>query len=91
MSLVAIEDAPAVVIDNGSGRTKAGFAGDSYPRVIFTSIVGDPRHQDSGQKDSYVGDEAQKKRNSLILKYPMEHGIVTNWDDMEKVGSTKIY
>ena len=33
----------AVVIDNGSGMCKAGFAGDDGPRAMFQSIVGSTR------------------------------------------------
>ena len=39
------EDVAALVIDNGSGMCKAGFAGDDAPRAVFPSIVGRPRHQ----------------------------------------------
>ena len=39
------DDVAALVVDNGSGMCKAGFAGDDAPRAVFPSIVGRPRHQ----------------------------------------------
>jgi len=83
------ENASSLVIDNGSGMVKAGFAGDDAPRAVFPSLVGRPRHQQQmvgmATKDAFVGDEAMSKKGILALKYPIAHGIVTSWDDMEKI------
>lgn len=78
-----------IVIDNGSGMVKAGFAGEDAPRTVFPAVVGRPRYNavmaGMGHKESYIGDEALAKKGILTIGYPIEHGIVTNWDDMEKI------
>lgn len=53
--------------------------------------VGRPKHvpimagltQDTSS--TYIGKRAQELRGLLAIKYPMEHGIVQRWDDMEKI------
>lgn len=81
----------SLVIDNGSGMVKAGFAGDDGPHAVFPMMVGIPRYTGlmvgMGQKTYYIGYEAQSFRGIMALRYPLEHGIVTDWDDMERVRS----
>ncbi|KAF9109644.1 Actin-1 [Mortierella sp. AM989] len=86
--------AQAIVIDNGSGSIKAGFAGEGAPRNIFPSIVGRLQQgitAGANQKDAYIGYEAQSNRDTLALSYPIKRGIVTNWDDMEKIWNHTFY
>ena len=84
-----MDDLTPIVCDNGSGMVKAGLAGEDTPRAVFPSIIGRPKHSGvmvgMNQKEVFIGDEAQAKRGILTLKYPIEHGIINNWDDMEKI------
>lgn len=78
------DEACAIVIDNGSGTIKSGFAGKEKPN-IFPSIVGRLRSDVSSIENdmkTYVGDEAREKACVFNLQYPIEHGIIQNWDDM---------
>ncbi|MFB7058976.1 actin, cytoplasmic 2 [Streptomyces vinaceus] len=76
-----------MVIDNGSGLIKAGFAGVDGPAVVFPNLVGRPKHPGAavGANDLYVGDKAQANRGVLTVKCPVEAGRVTDWEDMAKV------
>lgn len=83
-----------VVIDNGSGIVKAGFAGDQVPKCIFPNYMGRPKHirvmAGALEGDLFVGPKAEDHRGLLSIRYPMEHGIVNDWNDMEKIW-THIY
>ena len=89
------DDVAALVVDNGSGTCKAGFAGDDTPRAVVPCIVGRPMAtHDSrvllmGRTDTYIGVNAM--RCNLVRKHPIEHGIVTNWDAMEKIWHHTFY
>jgi actin len=83
------EETRSVVCDNGSGMVKAGYSGDDAPRCVFPSVVGTPKVDQAmfgaAKRDLYIGDDAQARKGVLLLRYPIAHGIVTNWDDMEKI------
>eukprot|EP00033_Pygsuia_biforma_P001013 GCRY01001158.1.p1 GENE.GCRY01001158.1~~GCRY01001158.1.p1 ORF type:complete len:423 (+),score=95.73 GCRY01001158.1:146-1414(+) len=91
---------PAAVIDNGTGYTKMGFAGNCEPQYIMPSniatneIVGAAALQKKsttigGKKtiadlDFFIGDEAFAKSKTHQLYYPVRHGQIDNWDYMER-------
>lgn len=56
---------------------------------MFPNVVGRQRRPGimvgMGQKDAYVGDEAHSKRGILTLKSPMHRGLISNWDEMERI------
>jgi actin-related protein len=91
---MAEDETSAVVIDNGSGMMKAGYAGEEAPAVYFQSVIGRPKYGSmvgSEHKESYVGKDAISKRGVLSLSYPVANGIVDNWEDMTKIWEHTYY
>ncbi|KAJ9557504.1 hypothetical protein OSB04_012118 [Centaurea solstitialis] len=87
--MVSILENQRIVCDIGTGTMKVGFAGEDAPRAVFSSMVDVPHHARDrvgmGQKEGDVGDEAESKRHAISLGYPIEHGVVKNWEGMEKI------
>jgi actin-related protein 2 len=77
-----------VVVDNGTGFVKCGYAGTNFPSYIFPAAVGRPLVRSSQRinniaiKDLMVGEECTELRQMLEVSYPMENGVVRNWEDM---------
>jgi len=85
------ENRSIVICDNGTGFVKCGFAGAQFPTAIFQSMVGRPilRYEEKVQgleiKDIMVGDEASIARSMLKISYPLENGIVKDWNDIDHI------
>ena len=83
----------AVVIDNGTGFTKMGYAGNLDPDFVFPTAIADLAKKSNlsvstknDEYNYYIGDEAlriQSESNNHVTYYPMQNGIVENWDMME--------
>ncbi|KAK4138816.1 Actin2-like protein [Trichocladium antarcticum] len=84
----SLHNAP-IVIDNGSGTIRAGFAGEDVPKCHFPSWVGKPKHLRvlAGALEGEVFIGREDLRGLLKIQYPLKHGIVTDWDNMERIWS----
>ncbi|TYZ61394.1 hypothetical protein PybrP1_002641 [[Pythium] brassicae (nom. inval.)] len=91
------DDMEAVVLDNGSGVVKAGFAGEDTPRAVFAACVGvakNPEWLATQQptlkaavelRESFVGAECQQLREVLDVVHPITRGVVEDWDALERI------
>ncbi|KAL7418531.1 Actin-related protein 3 [Cryptotrichosporon argae] len=113
---------PPLVIDNGTGYTKMGFAGNSEPSFVFPTVIathqsasssaaapnsapsggrgpppvaGKPSHLASKRGiedlDFFIGDEAVANSKTYSLHYPIRHGMIENWDHMERFWEQSIF
>ncbi|KAM7279912.1 hypothetical protein ACFE04_007046 [Oxalis oulophora] len=93
----AMDNKNVVVCDNGTGYVKCGFAGENFPASVFPCVVGRPmlRYEESLMeqqvKDIVVGEDCANLRHHLNISYPVNNGIVQNWDDMNHVWDHAFY
>ncbi len=89
--------AKPIVIDNGTGLSKNGYAGEDQPRSVWPTLIGYPRYEsimtdvDHYTRDYYIGEEAINLRGVLRLVYPISHGVIDDWDAIEKIWSYTFY
>lgn len=91
------EDTEAIVIDNGSGVVKAGFAGEDTPRSVFPTRTGKVKNPewfaaqapnlkaDVRERSTFVGHECQQYRDFLEIVNPINRGVVEDWDSLERM------
>jgi actin-related protein len=92
-----IAAAKPIVLDNGSGLTKNGYAGEDRPRSVWPTIIGYPKYTsimtdvEHYTREYYIGEEALNLRGVLRLVYPVEHGMILDWQAMEKIWHFTFY
>jgi len=87
----------ALVLDNGTGISKNGYAGEDQPRSVFPTLIGTPKYGTvmpdvkHFSREHYIGEEAMELRGLMNLKFPIEHGIVDDWTAMERIWHYTFY
>eukprot|EP00164_Ancoracysta_twista_P000685 GFYU01000908.1.p1 GENE.GFYU01000908.1~~GFYU01000908.1.p1 ORF type:complete len:416 (+),score=104.84 GFYU01000908.1:87-1334(+) len=87
---MSIDTKPPIVIDNGTGYTKMGYAGNCEPNFIVPSVIATREEKGAQSRgiddlDFYIGDEAfDKSKKGYGLSYPIRQGQIDNWDHMER-------
>eukprot|EP00698_Gefionella_okellyi_P019903 TRINITY_DN6173_c0_g2_i1.p1 TRINITY_DN6173_c0_g2~~TRINITY_DN6173_c0_g2_i1.p1 ORF type:complete len:420 (-),score=69.08 TRINITY_DN6173_c0_g2_i1:30-1289(-) len=89
---------PPVIIDNGTGYTKMGYAGNPEPDYIIPTVIAvNPQKGVASQRkgvedlDFYIGDEALARSKTYQVTYPVRHALVDNWDLMERLWEQAIF
>mmetsp|Transcript_1804 Transcript_1804/g.2459 ORF Transcript_1804/g.2459 Transcript_1804/m.2459 type:complete len:418 (-) Transcript_1804:208-1461(-) len=94
---MATNHKPAVIIDNGTGYTKMGYAGNVSPQFVIPTCVATRQNTSRGGQDGvddldfYIGNEATKRSTHYDLSYPVRGGVIDNWDNMERLWQRAIF
>jgi len=95
---VSTPQLPAVVIDNGTGFSKMGYAGNVSPQIVIPTCVATKPVTAKGKQfdgiddmDFYIGEEALARSAQYDVTYPVRGGVIENWDNMERLWHNAIF
>lgn len=86
---------PAIVIDNGSGYTKMGYAENADPQLVIPTAIATvsmvspfsgpsvPFSKRSIVHEFAIGEDAVRGYSAADVHWPIRHGQVADWDEME--------
>lgn len=87
----------AIVLDNGTGISKNGYAGEDQPRSVFPTVIGKPKYGNimpevkDYAREWYIGQEAMELKGIMRLQFPINHGQITDWPAMERIWHYTFY
>ena len=82
-----------IIMDNGSSLTKTGFIDAELP-TVFPTLIGHPKYQlamPGMARDFFVGREVSDLRGVLTIEFPVQHGLIKNWENMVKIWSSTFH
>ena len=79
--------------------TKMGYSGNVEPQYIIPTVLATRADEGgvAGKKDGvsdldfFIGDAALQNSTTHQINYPIRHGIVDNWDNMERMWNRCMY
>lgn len=90
-----------VVIDNGTGYTKMGYAGNMEPSYMMPSVIAMNVAKKTGtsmsksffnqEMDYYIGDEALSRSQTHEIRYILRNGQISDWEGIERYWHKSIY
>lgn len=75
----------AIVFELKEDTVIAGFSGAKKHCIAMPAIVGEAKNHNSVSAETYFGDEAYQRKDSLSLAYPIANGTVKDWKAWRKL------
>ena len=80
---------PNIIMDNGTDTTRVGFSSENLPKYTFPTILAYPKFSccpiNWNKQVFFIAKEFEVRKGILNPYYPIENGIITKWEEMEKL------